>query len=453
MHPSLVFVVSRLRRAKFLNENHSLTAVFRSNFCTGDGFQWYDTAQSHIITDSTFRNCGYRSDEFDQYDSAPNRGCGDESTTGCSSSSSVWGFLTHSDQFNPEVMQGTRGITMDNVGRRFYLRDFRGDNEPSTSSGRTQNWLDMDGSVSGLGVPTLIGSGLADAAAWWTVDDRVLFDPQGPLTMIRQDDGPERNLAHVHLEWDDSLHNQVGSSICGNGSGVDCPYVGLLRHRGPLFKTAGGLPVTAPGDVAGLTGGYGWYLSLDDGAPVLLKLSLVEVDPSTPMLFSLAYPPGTAIDIRYVAGWCTPSATRTCEAIFTSVGSIDQVRAGLGNVYHMDAATGVVTVRVVMTRQSTMGSPDWDLADWDTAGFAWRGPALDRFERDGVLLPKMAYGPELVIAADCASSGGTYCNQAIDKATVEAFVDDVCPVAGMQQVSYDKCCDTNRCVYANGNEE
>jgi hypothetical protein len=135
-----------------------------------NGFVWYDTDQQHIITNSMFRKCGYRSQDYNQYNTAADRGCANEAATGCSSSSAAFGFLTHSDQFNPEVMQGTRNITFDNCGRRFRL-DYRGPNMPSTVSGRTQNWLDSDGSVSGLGVPVLIGSGVAAAGLWWTVDD------------------------------------------------------------------------------------------------------------------------------------------------------------------------------------------------------------------------------------------------------------------------------------------
>lgn len=84
---------------------------------------------------------------------------------GCRYDSTVFGFLTHSDQFNPEIMQATKNITMKNVGRRF--RFSRTDIE--TVSGRTQNWLDADGTVSGWNEPTLIGSGLPSAASWWRI--------------------------------------------------------------------------------------------------------------------------------------------------------------------------------------------------------------------------------------------------------------------------------------------
>mmetsp|Transcript_22804 Transcript_22804/g.36994 ORF Transcript_22804/g.36994 Transcript_22804/m.36994 type:complete len:199 (-) Transcript_22804:1544-2140(-) len=139
--------------------------VQRAYDIRGNGFVWYDTGQDHIITDSTFRNCGYRSDQYNQYNTDPARGCYSSGEYGCHPDSSTFGFLTHSDQFNPEIMQATKSIVLDNVGRVF--RYSRVDIE--TVSGRTQNWLDVDGTVSGLNEPTLIGSGLPSAGMWWAV--------------------------------------------------------------------------------------------------------------------------------------------------------------------------------------------------------------------------------------------------------------------------------------------
>jgi hypothetical protein len=65
-------------------------------------------------------------------------------------------------------MQGTREISFQNCGRRFSLSNW---NNADTVSGRTQNWLDADGSASGRGVPTFMVSGYASAAKWWLVDD------------------------------------------------------------------------------------------------------------------------------------------------------------------------------------------------------------------------------------------------------------------------------------------
>merc|ERR1711953_1607394 len=47
------------------------------------------------------------------------------------------------------------------------------------------------------------------------------------------------------------------------------------------------------------------------------------------------------------------------------------------------------------------------MVDFDTIGKWGNGFALNRFERDGILLPKMSYGPWIDIVADY--SGGVYC--------------------------------------------
>ena len=138
-----------------------------ANTIDGTGIFWYDTNQEHILTDLTFRNCGYRSDQFNQYDNSPTRGCGAESLTGCDSRSSVWKFTSTSNIFTPEIMQATRGVKFENCGRRFAFQDTNSD----TNSGRHQNWIDVDGSVTGFGEPSIIGSGINRAKDWWTVDD------------------------------------------------------------------------------------------------------------------------------------------------------------------------------------------------------------------------------------------------------------------------------------------
>jgi len=56
---------------------------------------WCGTNQDHIITNFLFRNCGYRSDEFNQYDTSPDRGCSKaDNLMGCHQDSTVLGFLT-----------------------------------------------------------------------------------------------------------------------------------------------------------------------------------------------------------------------------------------------------------------------------------------------------------------------------------------------------------------------
>merc|ERR1712176_969594 len=168
-------------------------------YTSADGFFWYDTGREHIITSAKFRNCGFRDNSV--YDSSASRGCDGNSINGCNSGSTVWGLLTHSDQFTPEIMQATRSITYENCGRRFKLQDFKDQNSITSVSGRNQNWLDVDGTASGLNEPVIIGSGLTDAGHWWHVDDDVVDDPEGPLAFIKVNNGPNRGLGHIRLRW------------------------------------------------------------------------------------------------------------------------------------------------------------------------------------------------------------------------------------------------------------
>jgi len=418
----------------------------RAHWVRANAFFWYDTGQEHIITSSTFRNCGYRSSVYDQYDTSETRGCGDNPYNGCGDESTVFGFLTHSDEFNPELMQATRDLTFEEVGRRFKYTV----THLETVSGRTQNWFDVDGSVSGFGEPTLIGSGLASAGLWWRVDDEVVMDEQGPVCFINKNAGPARGFAHIRLDWDEALHDTVGDEggACLNGgTGItqDCPAVGHIRHLGTKFNSAndpeGGLPVTAQPEIVGLAGGFGWLLSLDGGAPHTLKISQIEVMPNTPLLLSIAYPLGTSFTIKAkAASWCWESCTRSCKEKFTPVDTVQEVRYSDGNVYHFDESTGLLTIRVIMFPHYQTGEPDWKLFNFDDVD-SDGDFVLRRFERDGVLLPMIAWEANIEIAADCTRNGA-YCATA---PPVTSDYDDVCD-PGFTQTSYDRCCDaSNNC--------
>jgi len=416
----------------------------------GDGFFWYDTNQAHIISNSHFRRCGYRSDEYDQYDSSPDRGCGDDAATGCASRSTVWGFLAHSDQFVPEIMQGTRNISYEKCGRRFYLRNYRGDF--TTVSGRTQNWIDADGTASGLNVPTIIGSGYSEAGLWWAAGDETVHDDQGPLEFVPQ--FKERGLAHIHVDWDVAYNSQVGQSACGNGErpAYPCPALGYIKHKGARFAGDLGLPVTANGDIVGLAGGFGWYLEFLDGVPKEILVDRVEVDKDTPLLLQIAYPPGTVVTTTYEPAYCSYYDSYVCDWEFSSVASVDQVRQSPGNVFHM-SDNGLLTIRVIMSPQTFSGKPDWYLPDWDTPGKN-DNFAIDSFSREDIIIPLSSYHNQLAIRAECA--GGTYCNTGIDSSPgtdLEREIHfDVCP-DNMGQISFDRCCDANSCLYANGDVE
>jgi hypothetical protein len=78
----------------------------KSSYLDANGIVWYDTGQSHIVTNVTFRNCGTKSSNYSQYD--PVGGCDSNDSNGCTIDSSVFASLTFSNEFIPEIMQATK---------------------------------------------------------------------------------------------------------------------------------------------------------------------------------------------------------------------------------------------------------------------------------------------------------------------------------------------------------
>lgn len=273
----------------------------------------------------------------------------------------------------------------------------------------------------------------------------VVYDPQGPLRFIKQNDGPERGLGHFKMSWDSSLHNQVGGSLCGNGNGAACPTMGYIRHAGDMFTE--GVPITAAGDIVGPVGGFRWIIDLSQGAARQLKFELIEVLPDTPLLVTIPYPAGTTFTISANgASWCNSNSDYSCREDFTLASSIDEVRNGPGNQYYIDE-DNAVTFRIVRLPHTFIGSPGWSIPSLTDPGKYGNGYAIERFERDGILLPKLSYGPHYLVEAQNCGGSGAYCANSIP-----SYNPDVCD-SGYTQVSYDKCCsvtDPLACKFASG---
>ena len=284
----------------------------------------------------------------------------------------------------------------------------------------------------------------------------VVLDEQAPLRFIKKNNGPDRSVGHFRLFWDQSLHEQVGVTQCSNGGNPPkpCPAVGYVCHIGPMFHPStngqanNGLAVTARADVVGPVGGFGWNLQLTQGAPVLLKIEQVEMDPDSTLFLSIAYPPGTGVAITAKQKWCWESSQYTCDGPFQEVPALEDVRSSReGNVFHM-SADGVLTIRVFQQARQFSGNPDWVFPTYDTPG---RNPsdtpfAVPKFERGGVLLPQFSQGTWLEVRANCDSSDGVYCNE-----SVVDYNPNVCRTSDFEQVAYDKCCsriDPSNCFFA-----
>lgn len=452
-----------------------------ANWLDANGIIWYDINQKHIVTDSTFRNCGYRSDQFNQYDKSPTRGCDSNSTTGCRDSSTTFGFLTSSDIFAPQIMTATRNITFDNCGRRFWFEAANTD----TVSGRGQNWIDVDGTISGFKEPTLIGSGVNSVKDWWGVDDEgksikafyinfvaimlrfclthffqsyiktVLYDAQAPLRFIKKNNGPQREMAYTEIMWDMSLHNQSGKTLCTEG--IPCPAEGYVRHAGKKFTPSSsvtpGMPLTARSNVNGLSGGFGWIVDFNNTAPRHIDFVDTEIAPNSILLISIPYPNGTTFNVTAEASNCFPVDKKIrCNEIFTKVSTMDEVRKGAGNTYFVDS-NGVLTFRLAQIRFSDVGNPNWALPNYTTPSYFSRDVwALLRFERDGVLLPVLHQQTSYQIQAKCPSDDAASSLTGFCSEPVPDYDPEVCQM-GYVQVAYDKCCQINdktKCMFADG---
>lgn len=269
-------------------------------------------------------------------------------------------------------------------------------------------------------------------------------------------------MARIDLRWDDALSGNVGNSICTVPDADPCPAEGYLRHRGKKFspfanpgKVGNGYPLTATGNVVGLSGGFGWSINFNK-APRNLYFEGIEVDAASKLIVSIPYPKGTQFIIQAQASNCW-NDTKTgydCEEIFTPTSSIESVRNGKGNTYHVDA-NGVLTLRIAQTGSQYTGNPTWSLPTYSTPPrFAEQTQfALNRFERNGVRIPERNNN-FYVIYAKCPSDSTFLYNQGYCPESVPIYDPDVC-ASGFTQVSYDRCCQTSdlkKCVFADGSK-
>lgn len=231
---------------------------------------------------------------------------------------------------------------------------------------------------------------------------------------------------------------------------LPCQAEGYVRHLGHKFSPLihnnvnKGLPITANADVVGPTGGFGWLLKLNKGAPRNIRLEEIAVDPGSTLLLSIAYPVGTTFTISAESEWCWDDSDYTCREEFHAVSSKEQVRDGLGNTYHVDSE-GVLTFRVFQLAEYFTGNPDWEFPTYNTPSRDGQGKAIPRFERNGVVLPVKTWGESFKVKADCMGSGA-YC----EGETATNFDPDVCK-NGYTQVAYDKCCaegNQSQCSFA-----
>jgi len=370
---------------KVKNEEYYKCSVRDYQFWqTFAGFQWYDVGQHHIITNSTFRNCNAN------WNGPCIWGCEDVS---------VWIFLTHSDEFVPEVMQATRNIKYENVdpSNLFLFSTKKTAPEGITVSGRLQSWHDVDGSASMSTTKrrTQIGSDWA-GDSWWRLNSNCEHREELYVCPMADAD----TSASVTFIHDPKSQKMIGKKICVNGfhkGKKKCPIIGKATHFGRSINE--GLSIGSNARVTGpvIASSGGWFVRFNTGTPKVLELKEFQVARSTKLLLALPYPSGTTFKITaYAANWCW----KNCSFKFKLVDSLGKVIDSSGAYYYFDSSKGILYLKLVQQPDRSLG----DKSPWELL-------PLYTFERDGISLPYLGWEYRLKIEAINCGGSSKYCTQ------------------------------------------
>jgi hypothetical protein len=290
----------------------------------------------------------------------------------------------------------------------------------------------------------------------------VVYEPQGAHRLINMTAGPERSVGYFLLKYDPTIQDPPASqNSCFDD--LPCNALGYVRHAGHYFNNSLGFPIVSRGEITGPIGGYGWIITfVNKTVPRKMRFSAPNIDPNSKMLISIPYPKGTTFNIIAYADQGCPNKVTTirCNETFTQVLTIDAVRNGAGNTYYVDN-DGVLTFRMAETAMSYISIP-WTLPNYTSPPYKaeelW---AIQRFERDGVLLPQRHTANSYVVTAKCPSDGSSfidtgYCTELVGNPAVVnwEYNPEVCPM-GYEQKAYDRCCqkiDPSKCYYSDGSK-
>ena len=276
------------------------------------GFTFYDTWVQTVLSNITIRNTDdvnavwVRQTPVDRYEQ---RVC-------------ALRLTDHSDQFLPQGINAIKDIQFINVSDEARLcinhcgEECRDTAKPTMAS-KMQNIWDYDGSISGSGYPTIVGSNID----WWNADDSCFKSNTSFLwncPWLMEDWGidprpsmvPElAALVHNHtvgyiMLRVEGLDGGCAGSHPGNGcAGQNANYtVGRLSHWGEHSSTRYIDMSPWPG-VSGMTN-MGWHYRATaasygiSGAPSLFTLGeYYQLSRGSFIVLSIAYPPGTVFTV------------------------------------------------------------------------------------------------------------------------------------------------------------
>ena len=87
---------------------------------------------------------------------------------------------------------------------------------------------------------------------------------------------PNDDVASVIVNFNPSVQNNIGSSICVNENldgNIGCPVIGKVTHFGRVEGT--GLDLASQPKITGpiIASAGGWFIHFNDGTPKLLTLT------------------------------------------------------------------------------------------------------------------------------------------------------------------------------------
>jgi hypothetical protein len=426
-------------------------------------FRSYDHLTKHVLTTVRISTCGAGKPYFAPDDPSRQSFCvsefGEESA--CTphlngDSGGIWNL--HRSANHPEVNIISSGIVYADAGGVEALRTqpffmgYMGHSGFGFGS-YMQNWQDADGSLTGRGVPTVLGP--SSVPGWWKLGNRASecdeFGLSWNYPMYACDQG-DRSLANIQISAYPPVMPMKKDTLTGSmthfgragdtGAGSTLSFApdttsAFANEQG---KVNGSLPLGFQSDVVGAHNHAeygGWYYYSAGGTPAHLKLDAFQIIAGSTLIMATSLPPGTlSSDIRVYAESFTSGTTYEHE--YTQVSTLAEVRShqGYDRWYH-DAQHDTLYWRVIDVYIVTEGA----------AQLAWsvdHDKAKDGYERNGVFLPDRNGGRSINVLIACASTKGT---QFCDTMPVLRVPQMGCPSGHeADSISSCRCVDSAACL-------
>ncbi len=365
------------------------------------GFQFYDTGNKALLEDVEFRN-------FSVVAAVPG-GLTD----------GVINAMDHSDTYKPQDISGARGVNFENCNPAVHVNISPRD----VGAAYLYHIVDFDGSVSGSGQPSLIGSHVD----WWNLGTGCSLDPASLAWVCAL--SPDRTVASIEL-------NVPGLTKSEDGINTH-HHIGYVCQRALEQATTLGadmdsqrncLVLTRNAQVTGVAGrvwdfrlfGAGYSangLLAEAASPKSFNFQFANISPGAFVLARLTYERSTSFQVwansRFFGGRVALPMAPSLQHVLTPeeplndpenaacivdpdnnprIGLCD--RGGVGPAWYFDAGAGTLWVRLVNLNLylSQPGPEQEELrARWTVGGMA---------------LTEIDYYTTLEVNASCASIDG-----------------------------------------------